>query len=66
MEWIKLNINKLPDREVLTANFKKGSYGYREKMIGYVYKDGDKICCDGSEMLENCTHYIEIDMHDIE
>ena len=60
MEWIKLEI------EVLAANFKKSSYGYKEKNMGYLYKEGLMICCDGDELLENCTHYIDINKHDIE
>ena len=69
MEWIKLNENNLSEKIVLAANFKKGTYGYKEKKIGHLYYDegGDFFgCVDNSEQLENCTHYIDIDKYDIE
>ena len=66
MKWIKLEIGKLPEEEILVANFEEGSYGYKEKNLGFVYDDNGIICCDGAELLENCTHYIDIHKHDIE
>jgi len=64
MEWILIDKDNLPEGEVLAANFKKGTYGYSEKLIGYLYED--MICSSDDEQLENCTHYIEINKHDVE
>jgi hypothetical protein len=66
MKWIKLEIGNLPEHEVLAANFAKETYGYKEKSIGYVFDNGEMISCDATELLENCTHYIDINKHDIE
>lgn len=67
MEWIKIDRNNLPDVEVLAANFKPETYGYTEKIIGYVALNDDGIifCESENEILENCTHYIEINKHDV-
>ena len=65
MKWIKLENENLPGHVVLAANFKKGTYGYREKNIGYLFGDDEMIICDGIELLENCTHYIDMDNYDI-
>lgn len=65
MEWILLNIDELPSGEVLAGNFKVKTHGYKEKLIGYLGKDGDNIICDdGNTELHNCTHYINI--HDFD
>lgn len=69
MEWIKLHKDKLPEHKVLAANFKEGTYGYTKKILGYVYYheyDDNFGCVDEHLMLENCTHYIDIDKYDIE
>lgn len=66
MNWEKINTANLPEGEVLAANFKAGTYGYTEKLLGYLHMDGDVICCENdNEVLENCTHYIDINKHDI-
>ena len=65
MEWITIDINNLPEGEVLAANFKPYSYGYKEKLLGCIYEDtGIAICESSNEVLENCTHYIDIDKFD--
>ena len=66
MEWIKLKIGNLPEGGILAANFTKGTYGYKEKNLGYVFDNDEMISCDATELLENCTHYIDINKHDIE
>ncbi len=69
MKWIKINKDDIPNIEVVVANFEKGTYGYEEKLIGeiYVSRTNNLICCDnGHEILENCTHYIDINKFDIE
>ncbi len=66
MEWIKLEFDTMPKNEVLAANFAKGTYGYKEKIVGYVNFDGEIFSCESAELLENCTHYIDINKHDIE
>lgn len=66
MEWIKINRDKLPDNEVLAANFEPRTFGYTEKLLGSLHIDNGIVCCENSnEILENCTHYIDIHKHDI-
>jgi len=66
MEWIEIDKNSLPENEVLAANFKKGSFGYKDKWIGYLRLEGAMVVCDfNDDILEDCTHYIDIDQHDI-
>ena len=66
MEWIKINKTNLPKGTVLAANFKSGTYGYSEKLIGYLLLESDIVYCeDDNTRLENCTHYIDIDSYDI-
>jgi len=65
MEWIKLEIGNLPTSKVLAANFAKGTHGYKEKILGYVFSIGGVINCNANETLENCTHYIDINKYDI-
>uniref|UniRef100_A0A6M3ME93 Uncharacterized protein n=1 Tax=viral metagenome TaxID=1070528 RepID=A0A6M3ME93_9ZZZZ len=66
MKWIKIDKDDLPKCEVLAANFQPKSRGYKEKMIGYLEKDNDLIICDNElEMLNHCTHYIDINKFDI-
>jgi hypothetical protein len=69
MEWIKIDPNNLPDREVLAANLKKGTYGYTEKNLGYLELSDNEyegvICNNEYEELHNCTHYIDIHKFDI-
>ena len=63
MEWLKIDFSNLPKGEVLCANFNAGTYGYKEKIIGYLSDDG--TCENDSEMLMNCTHYIDLDKYGI-
>lgn len=66
MKWIKINKNELPENEVLAANFKEGTYGYKEKIIGYLSDENGDISCESdNEFLENCTHFIDINKYDI-
>lgn len=67
MEWIEINTENLPEKEVLAANFKKGEYGYKEKLLGYLHAEshGAITCENECEVLNNCTHYIDIHNHDI-
>jgi hypothetical protein len=68
MEWIEINKDELPSREVLAANFKPETYGYKEKLVGYIGLDENGIlCCESDrELLENVTHFIDISKFDIE
>lgn len=63
MKWLKIDFNNLPEGEVLAANFNKDTYGYREKIIGYLV--ADDICENDYEILENCTHYIDLKKYDL-
>ena len=63
MEWLKIDFSNLPNGEILAANFNSGTYGYKEKIIGYLADDG--ACENEHEMLMNCTHYIDLNKHDI-
>lgn len=68
MEWIQIDKNNLPEGEVLAANFKPKTYGYKEKLLGYLSHDeqNDSTTCESNnEVLENCTHYIPINDFDI-
>lgn len=69
MERIPIDILKyhdifnLPEGEVLAANFKEGSPGYNEKLIGWLYTshgNGTIRCDDATQTLPNATHYIDI------
>lgn len=66
MEWIKIDTDNLPKHEVLCANFEPRTYGYREKLIGYLSNENGDISCESeSEMLEGCTHFIDINKFDL-
>lgn len=67
MQWTKLKETELPKGEVLCANFSAGTGGYKEKLVGYVSKqyDGKIICSGDNAVLENVTHYIDINKFDI-
>lgn len=67
MKWIKIDSKNLPEGEVLVANFKSGTYGYKEKVLGYLsIQNGYNLECNSeSELLENPTHYIDIHSFDI-
>lgn len=65
MQWVEIK-KSLPENEVLAANFEKGTYGVYEKLIGYLsVANGIVVCESDNEILENCTHYIDIDNFDI-
>lgn len=71
MKWILIDVNNLPDGEVLAANFNKGKHGYKEKLIGYLYIKNSFSgliiqCEDDHQVLEHCTHYIDIHKFDVE
>lgn len=69
MEWIKIDKENLPEGEVLAGNFKKGTYGFKEKCIGFLGIDEgeDFVSCENdNEVLENCAHYIDLSKHDPE
>ena len=68
MEWIKIDKDNLPENEVLAGNFGTGTYGYKEKTIGYLFNYLDKgnvVCANIHERVQNCTHYFDIHKHDI-
>lgn len=66
MEWIKIVRDDFPSHEVLAANFKRGTYGYKEKCIGWLSICDGVIVCDGESRLEYTTHYININKFDID
>ena len=62
---MKIDKNDLPIDEIIAANFMPFTYGYKEKLLGYLYIKGDTIICENdNEMLENCSHYIPINKFD--
>ncbi|KQC33972.1 hypothetical protein AAU57_12005 [Nonlabens sp. YIK11] len=67
MDWIKIDKNNLvDDREVLAANFEPRTFGYQEKIIGYLSIDDGKITCVNEyQILQDTTHYIDIDLFDL-
>jgi len=67
MKWLKIDKDDLPGKKVLAANFTPRTYGYKEKIMGYLSLDtGDIVCENESEVLGGCTHYIDLDKFDIE
>lgn len=66
--WIKIDLENLPEHDVLAANFKARTYGYKEKCIGYLTAndEGMASCENEYELLEGVTHYIDINKHDVE
>jgi hypothetical protein len=66
MEWIKIDKDNLPTYEVLAGNFKSRSFGFREKIIGYLSEsaEGGIQCENENQILYDCTHYIDIDNYD--
>ena len=61
MEWISVK-ERLPEKEVLAANFKPRSYGYKEYLIGYLseYTNGTITAENNHEILENVTHWMPL------
>lgn len=65
INWKKIDPKKLPNKEVIAANFEKGTHGFKEKLIGYLSKDHGQVICESeNEILQNCTHYCELDRDD--
>lgn len=62
IEWLLIDSDNLPKGEVLAGNFKEKTFGYREVLLGGLYKgaQGFVRCENANEILENCTHYIDI------
>lgn len=67
-KWISVK-DRLPDGEVLAANFAPGTYGYKEYIIGYVSQvkctepDWYKGKCyaeNDHEILDNVTHWMPL------
>jgi len=59
------NLENEPTHEVLAANFKPGTYGFKEKLYGFVsYSDEEEcfICQSEGVILENVTHFIDVDL----
>ena len=68
MKWIKINRDNLPEYKLLAANFKPGSYGYKEKIIGHLHigEHTGCVCCENEyELLDNVTHFYDINNDDI-
>lgn len=63
-KWISVS-QQTPKEEVLAANFAKGTHGYKEQIVGYVYEDSQSkssgYCAEsGSEILLNVTHWMPL------
>jgi hypothetical protein len=67
MQWVAIDENNLPENEVLAANFMPDTYGYREKIVGFICYDEDEGICASNEheMLFSVTHYIDISKFDL-
>lgn len=68
MEWQKIDPQALPLGEVLAANFEPRTYGYKEKLVGYLSlnrQHGYVSCIQDGVELTSCTHYIDIHKFDI-
>ena len=65
MNWIKIDPQKLPSGEVLAANFKEGTYGFKEKLVGYLDLEDTAVICSAEDVeLADCTHYVDIHSFD--
>lgn len=68
--WHELDEDFVPEGKVLAANFRKGTYRYGEKLVGYLVVGGFDhegiLCSSEEEVLLNVTHWIDIDSYDIE
>ena len=53
MEWIKVDLNKLPDKECLAIGYQN------EMLIGYIREDSEVgiACEDDFQLLTDVTHY---------
>ena len=67
-EWISVE-ERLPDGEVLAANFTQGTHGYKEYIIGYVsavkctepdWYSGKCYAENDHEILDNVTHWMPL------
>lgn len=66
INWNELDQLSLPKGIVLAANFQPKTYGYSEKIIGYIYEEGGVIKCENEyELLEGCTHYVKVNDFDV-
>ena len=66
MKWIEIDVERWPNDEVLCANFKEKTYGYKEKLIGFIELRNDILICENEqERLEGVTHYIKISDFDL-
>lgn len=66
MKWLSIKEHGIPEGEVLAGNFTPGSYGYKEKLVGYIIenKDGSIVCDSEETQLQGVTHFIYIHQHD--
>ena len=61
-KWISVE-DRLPDVEVLAANFAPKTYGYKEYIIGYVSRGTEPGKCyaeNDFEILYNVTHWMPL------
>ena len=61
-KWISVD-ERLPEREVLAANFAPKTYGYKEYIIGYVSRGTEPGKCyaeNDYEILYNVTHWMPL------
>ena len=65
MHWIKVTKENLPGKEVLALNYMKNTYGFKEKLLGYIYVDDESTsgfaCEDEGQILQSVTHFIDPD-----
>ena len=65
MEWKLIDKKQLPENEILAGNFMSRTYGYKEKLLGYLHEeDGVIVCESDNETLDGVTHYIDIKKYD--
>ena len=63
-KWISVD-ERMPEREVLAANFAPKTYGYKEYIIGYVSREkctepGKCYASNDYEILYNVTHWMPL------
>ena len=63
-KWISVE-ERLPEDEVVAANFAPGTYGYKEYILGYVRPPSDTepggcYAINDYEVLHNVTHWLPL------
>jgi hypothetical protein len=64
MYWKEIDHLRLPEKEVLAANFTPGTIHYKDKLLGYLVFDRGRVQCTNEQarqIIDSCTHYIDVE-----